>query len=273
MGLYDEPEVYDLLSAWPLHEQTEAVSALVTGFLGRRPTSLLDPSCGSGRVLEAFASRGLRTVGIDCSPAMLAFATRRLQDFPKALVLPGDMRNFDLGESFDVAFQPVNSFRLLTSAADVASHLRSVRRHVPKGVYVLELWVQSNRGDVPFHRQVWSARRGPMRAKVAYVIETVDDARRRSEERTTVHFTVNGQPGEVDELTPMRLWRSDELSHFIAEEGSFRIAGWFDQGFVAVPDALLGSEPLQYYVLLVPTENESGSAGRQPSRGDDLRCR
>ena len=48
---------------------------------------VLEPACGSGRVLEPLARRGLRVTGFDSSPEMLARARRRVDDLRSRVTL------------------------------------------------------------------------------------------------------------------------------------------------------------------------------------------
>ncbi len=47
---------------------------------GREPGVALDAACGTGRFAEFLARRGHRVIGVDSSPAMLAYARRRVPD-------------------------------------------------------------------------------------------------------------------------------------------------------------------------------------------------
>src|SRR5262245_14866436 len=66
---------------------------------GRRPQSLLDVACGTGRHLETFAARVPRCVGADLDPAMLTIARRRC---PGVRFAQADMATLALGQCFDV---------------------------------------------------------------------------------------------------------------------------------------------------------------------------
>ena len=60
----------------------------------------LDLCCGQGNVSEALLRRGCRVVGIDFSPAMLAFACKRA---PKATFIEADAQNLPFGDAeFDI---------------------------------------------------------------------------------------------------------------------------------------------------------------------------
>lgn len=203
-------------------------------------------------MLEAFARRGFTCTGLDLSRAMIAYCRRRLRGFANVAVSEGDMRDFHLGETFDVAFQPVNTFRLLVDDADVAAHLHAVREHLPAGAYVIELWLEGEDGTTPFKDEVWTARRGGSVAHCEYRIERVDARARRTYERARVWYKVREREGSVDDLTTLRLWRASELERFVRDHGAFRVAAWLDGDFEPLPDATRQAACDQAYVVLLP---------------------
>jgi ubiquinone/menaquinone biosynthesis C-methylase UbiE len=78
----------------------QAIEGLLNAVKASRDQKALDLCCGQGNVSEALLSRGCRVVGIDFSPAMLAFARERA---PKATFIEADAQDlpFDNAE-FDV---------------------------------------------------------------------------------------------------------------------------------------------------------------------------
>lgn len=251
IALYDEPEVYDLVSPWPIDHEVAGIARVVRDKLGRAPRSLLDPACGSGRVLEAFARFGMACAGLDLSRAMVEFCRGRLRRFPNVAVSEGDMRDFDLGETFDVAFQPVNTFRLLVEDRDVAAHLRAMRAHLPNGVYVIELWLEGEDGTTPHRDDAWSAGRHGAVARCEYRIEGVDPHARTTRERARVWYRIGDREGSVDDVTTLRLWRACELEGFVRDHGAFRVASWLDGAFEpSAASARRGASDQAYAVLL-----------------------
>jgi SAM-dependent methyltransferase len=81
----EEAELYDIAFSWDLDEEA---AWLIGRLAGPGVRTLLEPVCGSGRVLEAFAAVGIEAVGIDLSPRMVALANERLA----RKGLPGEAR-------------------------------------------------------------------------------------------------------------------------------------------------------------------------------------
>src|SRR5918912_795093 len=69
---------------------------------------VLELCCGTGRLLVPLAEPGREIVGLDASEAMLRIAQRKLEQAGpsaagRARLVRGDVRDFDLGEPFDLA--------------------------------------------------------------------------------------------------------------------------------------------------------------------------
>lgn len=101
--------------------------------------SVLDLSCGTGRIVIPLSHYGLKCVGLDSSAAMLDHAKRKMQGFPVQFIL-GDMRFFDLKSEFDLILLSGNSFQAFSSLAEQERVLACVRAHLSsEGVFVLQM--------------------------------------------------------------------------------------------------------------------------------------
>lgn len=93
----------------------------------------LELACGTGRIAIPIARRGITIVGLDISPAMLAVARERSAGLDTARWVEGDMRAFDLSQSFGLATIPAGSFELLLTTEDQLACLDGIRRHLAPG--------------------------------------------------------------------------------------------------------------------------------------------
>ena len=116
--------------------------AMYEQFARRGDTPSLELGAGSGRVALALARAGHDVVGIDSSLPMLARAQAALDPAtaPHARFVEADMRDFDLGERFDLVFCAGNSFQHLLTTEDQLAALGCVARHLaPGGLYVMQV--------------------------------------------------------------------------------------------------------------------------------------
>jgi SAM-dependent methyltransferase len=103
---------------------------------------VLELGCGTGHKLIPIASDGHPCTGLELSTSMLTEARRKADERAIAVEwVPGDMRAFHLGRTFDLVFVAANSLLHLHEAADLLSCLRSVRAHLaPGGRFIFDVF-------------------------------------------------------------------------------------------------------------------------------------
>ena len=132
---------------------------------------VLELGCGTGRVAIPIAEAGVDIVGLDSSPAMLAVARRKIARHPgwvgSLSLVQGDMRDFSLGQRFNLVIIPFRGFLSLMTVEDQMRTLENIKRHLtPAGklvfnVFVPDLDMLVQEGDVPYHfRDVTDPRTG-----------------------------------------------------------------------------------------------------------------
>jgi SAM-dependent methyltransferase len=114
--------------------------------MGRRADGpILEPMCGTGRLLLPLAEAGFSLTGLDLSPAMLEIARANLEKaelLDRVTLLQGDLRDAPLpASSFALAFIAVNSFMHLETVADQLAALTNLRRALARrGLIVIDLF-------------------------------------------------------------------------------------------------------------------------------------
>ncbi len=108
--------------------------------------AVLEVGCGTGRVLIPTARAGVPITGLDLSTHMLDVCRGRLAAEPPAVqdrvrLVEGDMRDFDLGQTFALVTIPFRPFQHLTTVADQIACLCTIHRHLqPGGRLILDLF-------------------------------------------------------------------------------------------------------------------------------------
>lgn len=92
--------------------------------------AVLEVACGTGRVAVRLAQEGGEVVGLDLSSAMLDVAREKSAGMGNVRWAQGDMRSFDLGESFGLVIIPGHSFQNILTADDQFACLASIQRHL-----------------------------------------------------------------------------------------------------------------------------------------------
>lgn len=117
--------------------EAEKLTGLIRGHMpGAR--SLLDVACGTGAHLAAFARSFEHVEGLEYAAAMAKVARARL---PEVRIHSGDLRDFDLGRTFDALTCLGNSISCVNDREEFFAAIERIAAHVvPGGVLVVEPW-------------------------------------------------------------------------------------------------------------------------------------
>jgi len=217
----DDAELYDIAFDWDISAEADwLVESL-------QATTVLEPGCGGGRMLEALAERGCQVVGIDTSPQMVELSRRRLG--PRGEVFEADMTHFDLGRTFDGAVCPINTL-LHLSPAELARHLYRMSQHLERWArYLVQVGLVESDQE-PFAGSHWEASRGETSLKVDWVDEELDVVRGVSRQRSRIEVLSGPRAGGVvEEVHDMTAWTPATWSEAI-EASPFELVATYDGG-------------------------------------------
>lgn len=163
---YDSPRHYDMVYEDYTKPETRFLEAMLRrhGPPASGARRILEPACGSGRLVESLARRGHRVWGFDLNANQLAYARERLRrNGLRATLWQDDLGGFDLARGagrFDLAHCLVSTFKYVLTEAEAARHLRKVAAALrPGGLYVLGLHLTDYANPAPDHER-WAARKG-----------------------------------------------------------------------------------------------------------------
>jgi len=107
--------------------------------------SVLEVACGTGRVTTRLACEEVSIVGVDLDEEMLKVARTKRSELSNLRWVRGDMRSFDLGETFGLILVPGHSFQFMCTPEDQVKALETFKRHlIPGGLLI----IHTNRDDV-----------------------------------------------------------------------------------------------------------------------------
>jgi SAM-dependent methyltransferase len=194
----DDAELYDIAFDWDISDEADWLVERL------QATTVLEPGCGAGRMLEALADRGCQVVGIDRSPRMVELSRRRLGT--RGDVVEADMTQFDLGRTFDGAVCPINTL-LHLSPAELERHLHRVAQHLePRTRYLVQVGLVEA-GEEPSAGSHWEAARGDTSLRVEWVDEELDLVSGTSRQRSRIEVLSGPRAGEiVEEVHEMTAW-------------------------------------------------------------------
>jgi len=223
---YDAPHYYDLIFDTDTVREADFLAALVqryaqVGVRGGR-LDVLEPACGSGRLVVELAARGHRVVGFDASVPMLDYARERLRTRKlRAAVFEARMESFDVPEKlapardFILAHCLVSTFKYLLSERDARSHLERVAASLaPGGIYALGFHL-SDYHETKGSRERWVVRAG--KTEVVCTIEGWAPVRRTRREKVRSRLVVRAPDSErrLETVWDFRTYDADQVRRLL----------------------------------------------------------
>ena len=228
---YDHPQYFDMVFR---DETAMEVAFFETAFerFGRgKIQRLLEPGCGSGRLLAAMAARGYQVAGLDLSQPMLDYTARRLsrRGLDGELIL-GDMTNFRLKRKFDAVHCTFNTFRHLMNEGDAIEHLQTVASHLRKGgLYILGFHLIPMDAD-PECTERWKASHAG--TTVNATLRVIDFNRTARAETLRITITATKRSGKVERIHsefPLRIYTPAQAKRLLAKvQDQLEIVGIYD---------------------------------------------
>ena len=249
--LYRTPEVYDVATGWDLSKEIDFIVGEVFEHHARPDVRrILEPCCGTGRLLHAFAERGYSVAGYDRSAPMVAYARERLAPHGGA-VWEGEMSAFRPPGTFDAAINLVNSIGYLLEDADVAAHFERLGESIaPGGVYLIQL----SYGGEPLEMArfgPWGNRSGDLHTTILWEVVREDPSARRSYQHCRITARRGRERRVFDEDHVLRYWTHEDLDRLIAAS-PFRLEALYWDRFEEFPieEYRMGEYGNLYHVLV-----------------------
>ena len=245
--MYEDPSIYDILQTPGTAAEVDALERIARTCGARTDGLWYEPACGTGRYLRVLAGRGRRVGGYDLAPQMVAYAARRLDRRVRVAGMTDPVVPGVRAASVAVAFNPVNTLRLLATDAAVRAHLAQVAALLaPGGVYLVGLSLTDYAAALP-EEDLWEAARG--RCRVSQLVNYLPPAPGSRVEVVLSHLTVT-RPLRVehrDERYDLRCFDRSQWRRLVGSSALRRLAGFKASG------KPLGESPATYQIeVLIP---------------------
>ena len=229
---YDTPLYYDIIfDAETPHDGTFLEAAYETYSIGKGSKRLLEPACGSGRLVSEMAWRGWKISGFDLSQPMLDHATERLeQQGQKAKLWQDRMESFGQVKpgSFDLAHCLVSTFKYLLTETHAAAHLRLVAETLrPGGIYVLGIHLTDYSRNICEHER-WVQERDGVHVVCNTRSWPADPNARREPMRTRLGITQNGKKHIQETKWEFRTYNAAQMKALIRKVPAFELIACHD---------------------------------------------
>jgi SAM-dependent methyltransferase len=218
---YDSPRYYDIVFDEGTADEARFLEQVLAKHGAARFTNrgtnrgarrVLEPACGSGRLVAALAARGCAVTGFDRNAHMLAYAEARLRRRRlSARLVRGELARFCAGAGFDLAHCLVSTFKYLLDERAARAHLRCVARALaPGGIYVLGLHL-TDYGRRTRERERWTAARGGTRVVCNTQVWPADRHARLERVRNRLEIESRGRRARIETHWSFRTYDAREL--------------------------------------------------------------
>ncbi len=229
---YDYPEYYDLAFRSETQREVDFIENACRKYcsfpIRKGRFRLLEPGCGSGRLVVEMARRGYRVSAFDTNPNALQFLRQRLS----ALGLRGrcfwtDMADFARGP-YHAAYCTMNTFRHLLTEKKARRHLQCVARGLlPGGIYVLGfhlLPLDVSEEDC----ERWSEVDGDTRVTATLRVQSTDRRRRIEHLRLSLRVRTPAEDLRIRSEFPFRLYTARQFRRLLASVPDFELCDVYD---------------------------------------------
>ena len=230
--LYAQAEAYDIAFSFrDLDFECDALDEICVRHRGAKPASFVDVGCGPGYHCIHYATRGLRTYGVDINPAMIEYAMQKAIDQDSDVeFFEADMRDFDLPQPVDLAFCGIASIHYLLSAEAILDHFHAVARNLtPGGLYLFEAnHPRDTFGTGKSTHNEWEARRGNTIVRSRWGIDDISFDPITQIAHSKVEIEIE-RDGTIDKLEFTNIDRSltyQELRLLIIQSEVFEAVDW-----------------------------------------------
>ncbi len=229
---YRDPLYYDIIFDQDTPLEADFLEGAVERHGRRRRGSLkvLEPACGSGRLLVELASRGHRVAGFDLEPAMVEFSRRRLaSEGLQGRVEHGRMERFEIGSGpFDLAHCLVSTFKYLLTERGARAHLRRVAAHLrPGGIYVLGFHL-SDYGGAEVDDERWHGERGGVAVDCRISSSPADPSTRTERVRSELRIRERGRRHELATEWDFRTYDAGQAQTMLRAVPEFSLEACYD---------------------------------------------
>ena len=177
---YDLPAYYDVSFSYEMSDELAFLKNVFKKYSNSSQPKLLEPACGTGRLMIPLIREGFDCSGFDLNKNALLYLDEKLnRNQLHANVFYDDMINFTTHRKYDGIYCTVDTFRHLLTEKEARQHLLCVSKALKKnGIYVLGLHLLSKEKKIDRLTR-WTARRGRLTIKTIMSMIKLDKNKRR----------------------------------------------------------------------------------------------
>ena len=265
---YDLPVYYDLIFDQDSASEADFIEAAWCkhGNVSRHNKKccrILEPACGTGRLMKELARRGHQVAGFDRNQAMLAAARKSLATAEcRGVLKRAALESFSVPGTFDVAHCLLSTFKYILSEDGAISHLRCVSDHLrPGGIYVLGMHLTDYRRK-GFEHERWTGSRHGVHVVCNTRTWPPDRRRRREKLRNRLRVRHDGAQTErcYETQWDCRTYSQSQFFRTLAKVPTLNAVAFYDfHHDIENPRPMRRTELRDDVVFVLRKENSPGS--------------
>lgn len=226
---YDSPAYYDVAFRSETRAEADFIEAACRKHCRGPVRRLLEPACGTGRLVAALAARGYQVTGYDLSAPSLEYSRRRLaRRGLGARLIRADMADFRPARPVDAAYCTFDSFRHLLTEEAACRHLECVATSLRSGgIYILGFHLLPlDAAEECIER--WTERQGSLQVTVTLRVLATDRRRRLETLRVSLLARSAGKVTHLRDDFRFRMYTAAQFRRLLAKVPSLELCDVYD---------------------------------------------
>ncbi len=230
LNWYNLPVYYDVSFSHEMKEELVFLKRVFNRYCRSSHPRLLEPACGTGRLIIPLTRNGYDCAGFDLNEHALTYLKDKLnRNQLKANIFHGDMANFNsTRKNYDAAYCTVDTFRHLLTEKQAAQHLLNVASSLSKnGVYVLGLHLMPKQGIAEKITR-WTAKRGRLTVKTTMKMLKLDHKNRMETLKVILNPITENKNEKYESIYKLRTYTLKQFHKLLSTTNIFEIVSSYD---------------------------------------------
>jgi len=230
LNWYNLPTYYDVSFSHEMREELAFLQVIFNDYIKEPFPRLLEPACGTGRLIIPLTRSGFDCTGFDLNENALSYLKDKLnRNQLKANIFHGDMADFDVkGKKYDAAYCTVDTFRHLLSEKQAVQHLLNISKSLKKkGIYILGMHLIPEQG-VSDKITRWTAKRGCLIVKTSMEMLAMDKKKRTETLKVILNSKTKNNNEIYESIYKLRTYTLKQFLKLLSTTNVFEVINSYD---------------------------------------------
>lgn len=244
LNWYNLPTYYDVSFSHEMQDELAFLKAVFSKYCPGSKPRLLEPACGTGRLIIPLSRAAYNCTGFDLNENALQYLKAKLaRNNLKAKIFKGDMSDFSIKlKSFDGAYCTVDTFRHLLSESEAQQHLIKLAKILKKNaIYIIGLHLLPKQG-ITTKISRWTAKRGGLTVKTSMTLIEQNKKERTETLKVVLNPKTRTKNNRYESVYKLRTYTLSQFRSLISSTKVFEIEGVYDHYYDLSKPVILDSK-------------------------------